>query len=119
MTKLIHNKKTVLKDMKIAKSVFEVGWGLMFASKKKIDKGMCLVVPSKKEKKYGASLTNLFVFSSLDCIFLSSDYEVVDKTCMKSFQLSYTPKKSCKYVVESSKNKFKNIKIGDKITIKE
>ena len=102
--------------MLYATNPFRIARGLMFASKKTIDKGICLVLPGK-EAKLGSSVTMLFCFSSMDILFLNSKFKVVDKTTLKPFVLSYTPNSPAKYVIESSPNKFKNIKIGDSVKI--
>jgi uncharacterized membrane protein (UPF0127 family) len=118
MSKLIHKNKIILKDMIYATNIFDISKGLMFSSKDKIKQGMCLVMPSKSDKKFGCSVTMLFVFSSLDILFINKNYEVVDKKTLKPFLFSYTPKKPCKFVIESLPQTFKSIKIGDKIKIK-
>ncbi len=117
MGKLKHKNKTILSEMKIAKNIFSISKGLMFTSKKKIDKGMCLVLPSNKNILTGATITMLFCFSSMQIIFINTNFEVVDKATLKPWKISYKPKKPCKYVIESLPNKFKDIKIGDKIKI--
>ena len=38
--------------MKYAKNIFLISKGLMFASKKRIEKGMCLVLPLKSNRKF-------------------------------------------------------------------
>ena len=118
MAKLIYKNKTVLSDMKYASNIFSISKGLMFASKKKIGRGMCLVMPSKKDKRFSCSVTMLFVFSSLEILFVNKNFKVVDKRTLKPFVLRYTPRGKCKYVIESIPNTFDNIKIGDKIAIK-
>ncbi|MFW5704336.1 MAG: hypothetical protein ACOCXG_00705 [Nanoarchaeota archaeon] len=117
--KLIHNKKVILPEMKKVSSFAGLGRGLTFTRKKTGERGLFMDLPKYMQKsKKRASLTNLFVFYSIDCLFLDENLKVVDKTTMHSFQLSYTPKKECRYIIESIKNKFKDIKIGDKIQIK-
>ncbi|MFW6285823.1 MAG: DUF192 domain-containing protein [Nanoarchaeota archaeon] len=118
MAKLIHKKKIILNDMKYAKNIFSISRGLMFASKKKIEKGMCLVLPLRRDKKFSSSVTMLFVFYPLEILFVNGNYKVVDKIILKPFKFSYIPKQHCKYIIESKPNTFNNIKIGDKIDIK-
>lgn len=116
--KLIHKSKIILNEMKYASSIWDISKGLMFASKKKVKKGMCLVFPSKKNKKFQCSITMLFCFFSYEILFLDKDFKVVDKTILKPFKLSYIPKKPCKYVIESLPGMFDKIKIGDLVEIK-
>lgn len=117
MAKLIHKNKIILKEMVYAKSIWQISKGLMFANKKKVKKGMCLVFPSRKNKKYSSAITMLFCFSKYEILFIDKDFKVVDKTILPPFKLTYIPKKPCKYVIESIPNSFKDIKIGNKIKI--
>lgn len=119
MAKLIHNGKEILSDMRYLESVFSVSKGLMFSGKEKIEKGVCLVMPSKKDVKYGASVTMLFCFSSLEVLFVNSDFFIVDKVILKSWKPSYTPKGPCRYVIESNPGSFKDLNVGDKVEIEK
>lgn len=118
MAILTHKNKTILKEMKYATSIIDISKGLMFASIDKVKNGMCLVLPSRKNQKFQSSVTMLFCFYPYEIIFVNAKFEVVDKTLLKPWKLSYTPKKPCKYVIESWDGTFKNIKIGDKVEIK-
>jgi uncharacterized membrane protein (UPF0127 family) len=89
----------------------------MFSSDKRVDRGMCLVMPGKKDTRVGATVTMMFCFQSMDILFVNSKMQVVDKTILKPWRFSYVPKKECVYVIESLPNKFRNIKIGDKVKI--
>jgi uncharacterized membrane protein (UPF0127 family) len=115
--KLIHNNKIILPNMIYATSSIDISIGLMFSSKKKVKKGMCLVMPTKTDVKFGSSVTMLFCFFDYEILFINSKYEVVDKKILKPFKVSYTPKKPAKYIIESIPGTFKDIKIGDKIRI--
>ena len=117
IAKLLHKTKVILPEMKYATSTYEISKGLMFSGKKKIAKGMCLVMPSTKDVKFGASVTMMFCFSSMEIIFVNSSMQVVDKVVLKPWKMSYTPKKECRYVIESSIGTFKNIEIGDILNI--
>ena len=118
MAKLIHNNKTILKNMRVAKNNFSIAKGLMFSTKKKIDKGLCMILPLDEDVKFGAAVTMWFCFSSMNILFINSEYKVVDNIELKPWKLSYIPKDKCLYVIESTPNKFKNIKIGDSVEIK-
>jgi len=115
--KLVHNKKEVVSNLRYLTSVWQISRGLMFAGKKKIEQGVCLVMPAIKDVKFGASVTMYFCFSEMDILFVNSKMKVVDKVTLKPWVTSYTPKEECKYVFESSKGKFKDIKIGTKINL--
>ncbi|MDA3855623.1 MAG: DUF192 domain-containing protein [Candidatus Woesearchaeota archaeon] len=117
MAKLTHKKKVILPEMKYATSIFDIGKGLMFANKKKIEKGMCLVMPTRKNQKYVSAVTMFFCFHPMDIIFINKEFEVVDNITLNPWKSSYVPKKPCKYVIESTKDKFKNITIGEKVKL--
>ncbi len=104
--------------MRVAKNSFALAAGLMFTFKKKVNQGLCLVMPTKEDVKFGASITMFFCFVSMNIIFINSKFEVVDKVTLKPWVANYTPKNKCKYVIESTRGKFKDIKIGDKVEIK-
>ena len=61
----------------------------------------------------------LFVFYPIDVVWLDSDKIVVDKKTVNPFVLYSAPRKPAKYVIEMRKGFAKNIKIGEKIKIKE
>jgi len=116
MAKLIHNKKNILKDMVYATSIGRIARGLMLTGKIGVDRGICMKIPIS-DSKYNASVTMAFCFLPMDILFVDSEMTVVDKVCLKPWKMSYIPKKPARYVIESSKNKFSKIKIGDKIRI--
>ena len=105
--------------MKYTTNIFGLIKGLMFASEKKSKKAMCLVMLGKRDKKFEVSPHMFFCFFPYDVIFVNSKFEVVDKKILKPQSLGYTPKKPVKYIIESWKATFKNIKIGDKIKTKK
>lgn len=117
MAKLYHNKKLILSSMKYATDPFSISAGLMFAGKKKIAKGMCLVLPVDKDVRHGASITMLFCFHKMDILFINTKFEVVEKKTLLPWVPSYTPKRPCKYVIESLPNTFKELKVGDQVEI--
>ena len=118
MAQLIHKKKVILDEMKYSTSLWQISRGLMFASKKKVKKGMCLVMPSTKDVKFGSAVTMMFCFHHYEIIFVNSKFKVVDKVILKPFKSTYVPKAAAKYVVESLPNRFSMIEIGDKVEIK-
>lgn len=117
MGKLIHKKKEVLTQMKIARTTFEISKGLMFSSKKKCGMGMCLIMPVDDDVKFGASVTMFFCLHPLEIIFVNSKFEVVDKKTLKTWVPTYVPKKACKYIIEAYPGRLKDIKIGDNVEI--
>lgn len=117
MAKLIHNNTTILDNMKYATSTFSISKGLMLSGRKKVDRGICLVMPSNKDVRYGASVTMLFCLHPLEILFVNSKFEIVDKVILKPWVPNYTPKKSCKYVIEAYPGRLNQIQIGDKVKI--
>ena len=118
MVKLIYKNKIILPDLKYVRNIFGLVGGLMFASKEKVKKGMCLVMLGKSDKKFGVGIHMFFCFYPYDVLFINSDFRVVDKKILTPWSSSYTPKKPVKYIIESWKGTFKDINIGDKIQIK-
>lgn len=104
-----------------AESIIKISIGLMFANKKKVFNGMCLVLPfsNKLDEKlrYKSAITMLFCFVDMEIIFLNNEFKVVDKVILKKWKLSYIPKKPARYVIESTVGRFKEIKIGDKLSV--
>lgn len=119
MARLYHNNLLILNDMKWVTNSAKLALGLMLSSKKKVEKGMCLVMPTKEDVQFGASVTMFFCFYGLDILFINNKGIVVDKVTLKPWVPNYTPKEACKYVIESSIGKFKDIKIGDMVKIEK
>lgn len=119
MAKLIHKGKVVLPNVNVMKSVWRISVGLMFASKRSIERGACLVMPARSDVKFGSSVTMFFCFYPYHILFVNSEFEVVDRIVLKPWRASYTPKKAAKYVFESTAGKFNSIKIGDKVELQE
>ena len=115
MAKLIHKKKVILADMSYAKNIFSLVAGLMFASRRKISKGKCLVMQGKTDVIVGIHM--LFCFYPYEVLFVNSKFEIVDKKILKPWSLSYVSKKHFKYAIESSAGKFYGIEIGDRVQI--
>ena len=118
MAELINSKKeVVLKDMRVARSGLSLAYGLMFASKKKVQRGMCLVFP-RQDVQYGAAITMWFCFMSYEILCVNSNFKVVDKVVLRPFKTTYIPKDKCRYVIESLPGTFKSIEEGDIVRIK-
>jgi uncharacterized membrane protein (UPF0127 family) len=115
--KLIHKKKSILPSMRVARNAFQLANGLMFAGKKKVSQGMCLVMPTKEDVRFGASITMWFCFSDMEIIFVNTKFKVVDKVTLKTWVSTYVPKEKCKYVIESTVGKFKDINVGDTVKL--
>lgn len=112
---IITNKsKKVLISTRLlnCKSFGSKALGLMFRSKVEIP----LLFTFNKEKRH--NLHMLFVFCSIDVLFLDKSKKVVDvKENFKPFTF-YTPRKPCQYIIEMAAGTIKKSKtrIGDKIS---
>jgi len=117
LAKLIYQNKIILENMEYAASFLSRAKGLMFASKKKIKKGICLALPVKQDTRFKASVTMLFCFHPLEIIFVNSTYQIVEKTIVLPWKLNYTPAKACKYIIEAEVGAFAKLDIGHHIKI--
>lgn len=118
VAQLIHKRKIILDRLDYRTSLFGISFGLMFSSKAKARRGVCLVMPSSKDVQFGSSVTMLFVFYSLEILFVNLEGVVVDKVLLRPWISSYTPQAPAKYIIESTKGTFDMISIGDKVSIK-
>ena len=112
MGKLIHKDNIILSDMKIVRSILNLFIGLRLSNHKKINNGMCFIM--SHENRYPVDMW--FCFYSYDILFIDSNLKVVDKISLQPWK-SYLPRKRFKYIIESKLNRFKEIKMGDKIKI--
>ena len=106
------SKKKIVTNKKILTNFVVQGIGLMFH--KKIN-NIGYVFKFKKEKI--VPLTMMFVFFSIDVLFLDGEKKVVEIVeGLKPFR-NYWPKRKAKYVIELPVNtiKEKEINIGDKL----
>lgn len=108
------NDKTLMKNVKFAKTNWQRMKGLMFEDIRKFNYALVFEFPS--ESKIACSIHMIFVFFPIDILFLNKDKEVVDKVILNPFTPNYTPKKASKYVIELPNGKSKGIKIGSKIS---
>ena len=100
----------ILMDCKIARTCFQQTMGLMF--KQKIEP---LIFIFEKEKKH--RFHTLFMFKTIDMIFLDSHGIVVDKITARPFIPHITSKKPAKYVIELPAGYKTKIKLGQRVQI--
>ncbi len=108
------NGKTLMKNVKLAKTNWQRMKGLMFEDIRKFNYALIFEFPS--ESRVGCSIHMIFVFFPIDIVFLNKNKEVVDKITLNPFTPNYTPKKAAKYVIELPNGNAKKIKIGSKIS---
>ena len=96
----------ISKNVKFCNSIFSKAIGLMFS--RKSDKSS--VFTFKKEKI--VPLHMLFVFYSIDVLFLNQDKKIVEmKENFRPFSF-YTPKSRAMYVIEMPENSIRRFKIS-------
>ncbi|MBN2422450.1 DUF192 domain-containing protein [Candidatus Woesearchaeota archaeon] len=113
MLKNLTKKNTIVKNIKLCKSLFSKFKGLMFSERLK---DSCLIFVFNKPVR--TDLHMFFVFYAIDVLFLNEDKKVIEiKENFRPFAV-YLPEKKSKYIIELPKNtvKKKNIKIKDKLS---
>jgi uncharacterized protein len=106
------NKKVVSKG-RFCNGFFSQLNGLMFS--KKLGEGRSLILDRGYESRIDSGIHTLFVFFSLDIVFLDAKKKVVDVRSAKPFVSLITPRKKARYVVEM--NAGENIlNVGDKVS---
>tara|TARA_Y100000034_G_C6801955_1_gene359766 strand:- start:1 stop:336 length:336 start_codon:yes stop_codon:yes gene_type:complete len=104
------NEKVISKQEIICKNIFSQSRGLMFKKKQN------LIMEFPFEKKI--FLHNFFVFYPIDVILLNKNKEVVEiKRNFQPFTL-WNSKNKAKYVIELGRDNSKNVKVKEKIEIK-
>ena len=109
----IVNKGILLADdVKFNDDIFSKTRGLMFS--RPLKKGQALVLVADHESVMETTIHMMFVFFSIDVVWLDQNKVVVDmRKNVWSFTPLITPRKPAKYVVELPKNTLHHIKIGD------
>ncbi len=115
----ILNKNVIIADkVKHYKNFFLKVKGLMFS--KALKKNEAIIIEAKKEGVLETTVHMLFVFYSIDIVWLNSDKEVVDiKENVHPFTLRLAPKKAAKYIIELKKGAAKQIKLGGRLDFVE
>jgi len=119
---LIDNGQEIIKiSVEIADDSQERAQGMMFRESLDENSGMFFVFDDEAERIFWMKNTVI----PLDMVFIDEGYRIVDvKTaapCKENPCASYSSSKPAKYVLEVNERfaARKNIKIGDRITIKE
>lgn len=115
----ILNKNIIIADkVKYYNSFFSKAKGLMFT--KPLKKRQAIVLEAKKEGISETTIHMLFVFYSIDIIWLNSNKEVVEiKESASPFIPWIAPKKAAKYIIELKKGAARQIKLGDNLDFVE
>ena len=106
-------KKIICNNIHYCNNMFSKGFGLMFRSENSI-KDTAWVFQFKKPRI--VSLTMVFVFFSIDAIFLDDKIRIVETAILNPWTF-YNPSKKAIYCIELEYGTVKNfgLKIGDKL----
>jgi uncharacterized membrane protein (UPF0127 family) len=110
-----HNLSQIFDKLAYQRNFFELSRGLMFRKDISESNEAYIFVLGRERK---AAITMMFVFFSIDVVWLNSKFEVVDtKGNVKSFSIHTGHKGKAKYFIEMPLGSLKkhNIKISDKI----
>ena len=111
---IIHNNVIIADQVRYYDDFFAKSKGLRFS--KKIKPGEAVVLAANEESQIETMIDMLFVFFSIDVIWLNQNKEVVDvRRTVRPFTPIIFPRKAAMYVVELPNGMAKNIKIGEKI----
>ena len=108
----IFYKDKVLAKVRVAKTNFALMKGLMFSAPLQDGEGLLLI--REKESILQSTIHLLFVFYSIDVLWLDKRKRIVDKReSLKPFTLFVKPRKAAMYILELSKGASKGVNIGD------
>ena len=106
--RLYCNNKVISDKIKLCNSFFSKLRGLMFSRKLKDNE--CLIL------KNASAIHMLFVFQSIDVVWLNENKKVIDKKEeIKPFTFLIKPKTRAHYVIELPAEKAKLFKLGNKV----
>ena len=109
--RLYCNNKVISDKIKLCNSFFSRFKGLMISRKLKDNE--CLIL------KNASAIHMLFVFQSIDVVWLNENKIVIDKReNVRSFNFLVKPKVKADYVLELPLGKAKLFKLGNKIDFK-
>ena len=110
-----HKLSKMFDKLTYQRNFFELSRGLMFR-KDISDSNEAYVFVLNRERK--AAITMLFVFFTIDVIWLNSKLEVIDvKECVKPFSFCISHKGKARYFIEMPLNSVKKykIKVGNRV----
>lgn len=108
----IFYKNKILAKVKVAKTAFALMKGLMFSAPLQDGEGLLLI--REKEGIFQSSIHMLFVFYSIDMLWLDKRKRIVDKReNVKPFTLFVKPRKKAMYILELPQGASKVVNIGD------
>ncbi|MDP1759908.1 MAG: DUF192 domain-containing protein [Candidatus Woesebacteria bacterium] len=112
MAVLIINKKQV--NVELCDTFLKKFKGLMFSLKPKK-----LLFILNKESKLNSSIHMMFVFFPIDIFWLDKEMKVIDfKLNVKPFTFGHSPKAVAKYILETPVGELKELKINEKLILR-
>lgn len=61
----------------------------------------------------------MFMWIDLAVIWISGDYEVIDKVLARRWKMAYLPSQPAKYVLETNVSNLSDFNIGDRVRFDE
>lgn len=108
---MLFNKSSgrkIIERIRLADSYWKKLKGLMFSGRH----DYALIFDFGGESRIKASIHMLFVFHSIDLVYLSKEKKVVDLVeGIRPFTLNYTPKKNARYLIELPEGSIKKNRI--------
>lgn len=113
--KILHQRKLIAGKARLSTGMLANAWGLKFS--RRLRKGQGLVLAARSESRLWTAIDMLFVFFSVDVVWLNSKKRVVDvRQRVKPFTPLVIPRKAAQYVVELPAGTARHIKPGNQIT---
>jgi hypothetical protein len=110
---LLFGKNIICDEIHYCNNLFSKGFGLMFRKENSVA-NTAWVFYFKNPRRI--SLTMIFVFFTIDAIFLDNERKIVEMTTLKPWSF-YSPAKKSNYCIELRQGTIHNfkLKIGDKL----
>ena len=109
---IARNNKVLIKEAYLYKG-FKAGMGLRFCKQIKNDEA--ILIERERESILDSTIDMLFVFFSIDVIWMDENKKIVDIKTARPFQLFSTPCKPAKYILEVKQGNGLKFKINDKL----
>lgn len=112
--KIFHKKNLLADQTKYYTDIFSKTKGLRFS--KPLKEKQALILVAEKESIRETMIDMLFVFFSIDVLWLDKNKRVVDiRRNVKPFTFLIVPKRPAKYIIELKKGMTNNINLGDEL----
>ena len=110
--KIVHNDRIVARNVMASRNLISNAVGLKFS--RRLRKGEALILDVGEESKWKSAIDMLFVFISIDCVWLDNNKKIVDfRKRVGPFTPLIIPRKAARYVVELPSGCLGKINIGE------